>query len=239
MSVERLSWAAFLSGFRWDQGEHVSIIGPTGTGKSYLARQLLPFRRYAVVMGNKRRDATLSDLMARDGFTRVDTWPPVVPWWKAKPPEGWANRVALWPHWKGGTHHMRGVLADQFAACYDDVLARGGYTIDVDEAWYQCKILGLTAYLEELWTGGRSGYASLLAQTQRPAWVPLFMYDAATHLFLFCDNDEANLKRIGGLGGLSSRLVRETVAGLPPHSVLYVNTRTHRLAVTRVSAPTE
>jgi len=64
--------------------------------------------------------------------------------------------------------------------------------------------------------------------------VPLFMYDQATHLFLFSDNDETNLRRVGGLGGLSARVVRETVAALPHHDVLYVNTRRRLLVHTRV-----
>jgi hypothetical protein len=60
------------------------------------------------------------------------------------------------------------------------------------------------------------------------------LYDQATHLFFWRDNDETNLKRIGGLGAIDSTLIRHTVGRLPRHSALYLNTRTGRMAVTRV-----
>jgi hypothetical protein len=44
ISPDRLSWSSFLSGFQWRQGEHVSLIGPTGTGKSTLAFGLVNWR---------------------------------------------------------------------------------------------------------------------------------------------------------------------------------------------------
>lgn len=233
MPVERVPWSSFLAGFAWAQGEHVSIIGPTGTGKTYLGRQLLPRRDYVVALGTKRLDDTLDDYIKRDGFTRIKHWPPREPWW-LKRPAGWDRRVALWPAHTGNVTDTRERMVVEFEACLSDVLSHGGWCVDVDEAYYLCHVLGLTSWLEEVWTQGRSSRISLLAKTQRPAWVPLFMYDQATHLFLFGDNDEANLRRVGGLGGLSPKLVRETVAGLPHHDVLYVNTRERRMCVTRV-----
>jgi hypothetical protein len=63
------------------------------------------------------------------------------------------------------------------------------------------------------------------------------LYDQATHLFFWRDNDDANLKRIGGIGSLDARLVRDTVAALPHHETLYVNTRTGRLVQTIAPDP--
>ena len=52
------------------------------------------------------------------------------------------------------------------------------------------------------------------------------MYDQSSHLFFWRDNDETNLKRIGGIGWLQSKPIRETVAGLDPYQFLYIQTRT-------------
>lgn len=233
-------WSTFLDEWRWRQGEHVSIIGPTGTGKSYLGRQLLVRRDWVVTLGTKRTDDTLADYMRHDGFTRIASWPPrrelrdVLALRRAEP--GWEQRVALWPTWTPGAdvETIREHMRTQFAACLSDVLSGGGWCVDVDEMYYLCAILGLKEYAEEMWTQGRSSGISLLAKTQRPAWVPLFMYDQPVHLFFFSDNDETNLRRVGGLGGLSAGAVRATVAALPKHACLYVNTRERQLAVTRV-----
>jgi hypothetical protein len=233
-----LGWDEFLDGWRWRQGEHVSVIGPTGTGKSFLGRQLLVRRDWVVTLGTKRKDDTLDDYVKLDGFTRVETWPPRRPLREVlqlqRRPAGWEQRVALWPEYTGDVQATRERMRVEFTKCLGDVLGNGGWCVDVDEMYYLCRILGLTEYAEEMWTQGRSNGISLLAKTQRPAWVPLFMYDQPVHLFFFSDNDETNLRRVGGLGGLSAGVVRATVASLPKHACLYVNTRERQLAVTRV-----
>lgn len=233
-----LRWSQFMAAFDWQLGEHVSIIGPTGTGKSYLGRQLLVRRDFVVTLGTKRRDDTLDDYLKLDGFTRVESWPPKRPVSDllrgVRREPGWENRVALWPTYTGDVAATRQRMRDEFVKCFSDVLFTGNRCVDVDEMYYLCAILGLKEYAEEIWTQGRSSGISLLAKTQRPAWVPLFMYDQPIHLFFFADNDETNLRRVGGLGGLSARMVRETVASLPKHTCLYVNTREGHMAVTRV-----
>jgi hypothetical protein len=233
-----IPWRLFMGALEWQLGEHVSIIGPTGTGKSHLGRQLLVRRDYVVTLGTKRRDDTLDAYMRHDGFTRVQSWPPKRPVSDllrgVRREPGWENRVVLWPSYTGDVAATRERMRTEFSKCFSDVLFNGNRCVDVDEMYYLCAILGLSDYAEEIWTQGRSSGISLLAKTQRPAWVPLFMYDQPAHLFFFADNDETNLRRVGGLGGLSSRVVRETVAGLPKHTCLYVDTRNGHLAVTRV-----
>ena len=51
------------------------------------------------------------------------------------------------------------------------------------------------------------------------------IFDQADHILFFRDNDEANLRRIGGVGWLSSDLIRGHVANLEQFQFLYVNTR--------------
>src|SRR5690349_6421632 len=62
-----VSWDDFYGyfGANWRQGEHVGLIGPTGSGKTTLAMWLLPLRKYVVVLGTKPRDKTLDELAAR------------------------------------------------------------------------------------------------------------------------------------------------------------------------------
>lgn len=89
---ERLPWDEFLAGrFVWNQGEHVTLIGPTGSGKTTLALALLPMRRYVLAFGTKPKDRTLDTLVRQAGWKRVQTWekmPRVI--------RG-ACRVVFWP----------------------------------------------------------------------------------------------------------------------------------------------
>jgi hypothetical protein len=67
---------------------------------------------------------------------------------------------------------------------------------------------------------------SLVVATQRPAFVPLEVYDQSQHLFFWRDNDERNLKRISGISWLNAAYVQALVASLERHEVLYINTPT-------------
>jgi len=162
----------------------------------------------------------------------VRDWPPSLPWWQRRDPD-WERLLMLWPTFR----HKDDLAA--MAAIFDDALSdvfrEGGRVVVADEVYFLIKKLGLEDWLSILWTQGRSIGITVVGGTQRPAHVPLFMYDQAVHLFLFSDNDERNLQRVGGLGGLSADLIRAIVAALPHHEVLYVNTRTRELIRTRVA----
>src|SRR5690242_7261177 len=71
-------WDQFLATrFLWRQGEHVSLIGRTGGGKSTLALAITPKRKYVAVLGTKPRDSTLSGLLKNgEGWRRMPTWNP-------------------------------------------------------------------------------------------------------------------------------------------------------------------
>jgi hypothetical protein len=225
--VERLAWDEFLPSMRWRQGEHVSLIGPTGAGKTTLALQVLPKRKFVVVLGTKPKDPTLSQLR-RQGYEVMRSWPEHVS-------VDVTPKIILWPTFKKAGDARK--QAQTIGRSLQEIFAQGGWTVYADELRYIAKTLRLSPLLELIWQQGRSLGISLVGGTQRPAHVPLMLYDQATHLFFWRDNDDANLKRIGGIGHLDSQLVRETVADLPLHETLYINTRTGRLVQTKVELP--
>ncbi|MGY5106759.1 hypothetical protein, partial [Streptomyces sp. 900105245] len=85
----------------------------------------------------------------------------------------------------------------------------------------------------------RSIGISLVVASQRPAWIPVEVFDQSTHLFFWRDNDERNLNRMAGIGWLSANTIREAIANLPQYHVLYVNTRTGEMMITRMPPPPE
>ena len=222
---ERIPWSDFLAEFQWRQGEHVSLIGPTGAGKTTLALALLPRRDYIAIIATKPRDPVVAEA-EHSGFKVLRDWPDHVDWRETP-------RIVLWPRFaklgdlKRQQRIVHRALGSMFSA--------GGWTIYVDELSYLTNTLRLESAVSLLLQQGRSLGITFVCGTQRPAHVPLLIYDQASHVFMWRDNDEANLKRLGGLGGLDSRIIRTTVAALPLHDVLYVNTRGEgALTVTRV-----
>lgn len=210
---------------RWRQGEHVSLIGPTGTGKTFAGLQLLELRDYCTVLGTKPRDPTL-DQLRRRRWRVIEQWPP----------PALARRVVLWPRWRSpaDTPAQRATIHQAFG----EMFAAGGWCVFADELSYLSRELRLDGDLRHFWQQGRSMGLSLVGATQRPAWVPLDIYSAATHLFFWRTNDDNDLRRIGGVGWLSSAMIRRAVATLDhrSHQFLYLNSRTGLMVRSRVEA---
>lgn len=229
-SVERVDWETFLAErFRWEQGQHITLIGPTGAGKTTLALALLPLRQYVMFFGTKPKDRTLDTLVKERGWRKVETWekmPKVI--------QKNAGRFVFWPKYK--TPADVPGQAFEIDTAMREAFVMGGWCLVIDELWYMDHMLGLKRMIESLWTQGRSIGLSIVAGTQRPAHVSLLAYDQATHVFFWRDNDERNLKRISGMNGLNAQTIRATVSTLAPHEVLYVNTRSGAMVVTKAPA---
>lgn len=230
--VERVSWAEFLRGFRWLQGEHISAVGATGSGKTTVVNELLPLRDYVAVFATKPRDPMLRELRPH-GYRVIREWPP-------GPSD---SRVILWPRIDemSDAEGQRETFDSAMRAIY----RTGGWCVYFDELPYLSGYLGLDSNLKLLWQQGRSLKISVVASMQRPREVPLLAYSMATHLLFFRASDDADIKRIGEIGSLNSRAIRETVLrlagpaeqGFPRDSqreFLYVNTRSGRMLVSRV-----
>jgi len=235
VDVERVPWDAFLRDvFSWAQGEHVSLIGPTGCGKTTAALRLLPYRRFVCAFATKRKDETMDYLLDDQHYRLIDEWPP--------PPT--IERAVLWPRLpitlrnifrQPDTSELLAIQQRVFAHALDDTYWSGGWCEYVDEAWYLDVYLGLRRKLNLLLGAGRSGGVSVVMGTQRPVNVTRSMFSEATHLFLWKLTDIQDRKRLLEIsGGVDKRFIMNQVAQLSRHDVLYVNTRQGTIVTTRV-----
>jgi hypothetical protein len=165
----------------------------------------------------------MDELIVSDGYVRLDTW-------RELDPREYPKRV-VWPDATrlDSVKEQRQIFHDAF----DRVYREGHWTLAVDETWYVANILKLGGDLKLILMQARSMKICLVVASQRPAMIPLEIYDQSTHLFFWRDNDETNLKRLSGISWRSANLVRSLIANLEPHQVLYVNTRTGFMCRTR------
>lgn len=236
-TAPRMPWDRFITNlFQPRPGEHAGIIGATGQGKTHLQNSILPFWPFVAAFATKNNDVTMERLIKDSGYERFTRWYPLS---AVDHP-----RRVIWPdvkNLKTQTDTQRKV----FDHAIESIWAEGGrpadapigWAIAIDELWWFSNKLGMDEYIKVILLQGRSNGISLIAATQRPAWVPVELYSQATHLFFFAENDEKNLQRIGEINHRDKRGIRHIVSNLEQHQVLYVNTRTGQMARTRAPMP--
>ncbi|NEC07113.1 hypothetical protein G3I26_17765, partial [Streptomyces sp. SID7909] len=135
--VETVTWEEFLRRFRWEQGEHISFIGPTGSGKTTLARQLLDRRAYVAALATKPRDKTMDALIKNQRFKRIRSWddrPPII--------GNAGQRVCLWPQFRRPEDQLNQQY--QLDHALREMFVAGGWCVFADELYYLCHTLKLT-----------------------------------------------------------------------------------------------
>ena len=216
----------------------MSIIGPTGTGKSALAVDLLQIRSYVVFVMTKPDDPKLERALDRQQYVRVPAFP-------KNPPED-VDRYLLWPPGSGelgvdGRTKQRTILHDAFAKIFRGPPGGdpGRWCVYLDEARYVSDpaYLRLRNDVNHLLIQGRSLLIAVVLSFQRPSWVPPEAYDQASHLFIARDNDKRNVQRFREIGGADGDRVAYTVERLALYEWAHVDARPGKGTVQVVKMP--
>lgn len=199
----------------WRQGEHVAVIGMTGSGKTTLARQLLDLRGPKIMLVTKVDDVSWS------GWKTVSTAEAIKP--RDKGPWSWR----LWPVYE----RSRAEFARAMAMAWAD----GHWCVYMDEL-YHLEEIGLKTPVIKLLTQGRAKKISVVLGVQRPAWVTRFALSEPTHVFSFQLGDKRDLKALAD--GIGDGYADE-VARLERYHYAYYNKQTRETRVGTAASLTE
>lgn len=196
----------------WAQGEHLSIIAPTGRGKTTIAvAGLLPLWEYKIILDGKGADPMLNAAGKRVArypsgiLARLDEAKSYV----IQPPLGRATPDST--------------AAATFRDTMDEVWRGRNWTVYIDELrlFSDRKYYDLGEDLDRLWLFGRSRGLTLIAGTQAPRFVPAAFYEQPRHFLISYVRDLRALKRLEEIGG-DTDAIRQTVPDLEPFEFLYV-----------------
>lgn len=206
----------------WKPGQHVTLLGKTGCGKTHLAFELLELRTYELIIATKRRDPLMSDAI-KHGFKLVDSMREIPRTETGRPVY---RRVVIWPGMNIADEGERQKY--QMAAIKDTLVTaerQGNWTILLDETMWAYDMLRLKRELDAVWYQARSSGVSFMACAQRPTRVPRLMISGASHLFIWYVSDKRDLEPLREIAGVvAPEVIEQTLPSLDwgRHEFLYV-----------------
>lgn len=215
-TIPSVPWDEFVRRFRWAQGEHLAAVAPTGAGKTTLFSELMPMRRYSLMLGTKPDDKMYREIIAKRGFRRVESVDQI---------RSYDEKVLLWPKQRKDIRST--VVAQQaaFREAFDMVVAQQAWTLWVDEAKYIAEFLRLKTELTYCLEQLRSINATVISGAQRPAWLPPSVLANSTHLFLWKSTRREDAQKLADVGGIDAKLIAEAAKSLDEHEFMYIKSR--------------
>lgn len=213
------SRSIFLASFRkqWQQGEHLTLIGPTGSGKTTIALELITAMPYVAIIGTKQRDDTLEKFAKKHKEYRVINEFQ----WSLKR-QTLDDTVIVWPKLKGDASNV-GAQAVPIHNSLNRMFFQGGWTVFCDELWYLANRLKQERILESFWSQGRSSGLSLVGCCQRPSWIPRFAFSEPRYLLIGQMEDERDINTVSEGTNVSRKLLAQEVNKLSRHEFIFYN----------------
>lgn len=231
--VVGVPWETFQRwwGDVWEPGQHVALIGPTGTGKSTFAVGILRGRKYVAVFDTKGGDSTL----AKAGFERVSTWPPPRDVREAIADGKPAHLLV------GGlvkTSEDREKLLEVQRKALREIFTEGGWTVYADELQLLAdrRMGKMGSEIETLLVAARDKAISVVSSYQAPAWVPTAASRQATWVVVWPTRDEDVIRKLGAIMGRPKAELQAALHELDDHMVLIVG-RNPRAPLVLTKAP--
>lgn len=224
LEIEPLDWSTeFLPWFQkaWEPGQHVSLIAPTGAGKTTFANGILGLRKYVLALDAKGGDSTLEGF----GFPRLNKWPGVKPMASSVTDNDKNNKPSRYiVGGKSRTMEELDSLAKTLHATLNDVYEMGGWTVYADELMILTdnRQFDLRKEVDRLLIAARDLGVSFVGSFQAPTWVTPMAGKQSTWVAVSYTRDTDVVNRLAEILGRPKPEIRGAIKGLEQYSWLVV-----------------
>lgn len=234
LTVERVSWAElgpeFLSTWGMPKGkfmpEHLAILGPTGSGKSFFMTHILKERAemrgsHVVILATKPADATLTNLK----------WPIISKW----PPKYDQSQVIFWPK-AGRLNESLDKQRDSVLTMLDELWhANSNIIVAFDEIAYLESDLKIKTPLTRYWREARALGITIVASTQRPRFVSRYMWSESSWTVAFRPKDEEDAEQVATVLGNRKFFKDFLMDELQPKEFVVINRDSRTAYISKIS----
>lgn len=219
LQVIGMKWEEFLDWFnkRWDLGQHVALVGPTGAGKTVYVTNILPMRKWVIALDSKGGDESL-DQLTKKGFVH-SPWPLSSKQWKDLE-EGKPCRVIVGAHIQSLEDLPK--LKVEIATALRDAYNQRKWTVYIDELQMVSdrRLMNLSANVEVNLIAARNRKVSIVSSFQRPANVPRTASEMSTWFIVFYTRDRDTVDRLAEMAGRPTSEIRGMIKALPEFCTL-------------------
>lgn len=205
-------WKRYMQS-EWEQGEHLALIGKTGSGKTTLSRDLCDIRSHAVVLAMKREDSTVQTFKAH-GYKIIKSWPP----------NRELDHVVYWLR-PSSLFDQREVQR-KTAEFMESVFKAGGWCVNFDDTATLVD-LKLVRPLGRLLNQGRSsGLSIITVMTQATSLVanlPKETVKQVSHVVVFKTTNLDEIENNAKIAGISKQDMLSLNQSLDRHDFLSVS----------------
>jgi hypothetical protein len=231
----KISWPELKAKLlrEWKPGEHWTLLGPTGRGKTHAALTLASLCKYTLIIATKRKDPLMQELTTRQ-LVAKDLSKDVM--WHGNRPIDLHSRVIYWPQApEKATAKQRVVFqSTEIRKALDWADRTGGWALVIDELMWVSRNLALERELESLYFQARTQGVSVIGCAQRPRQVPLLALNQSSYMLLWQSGDKQDIERLRELSaGFPRHMIEGCVRQLsvPRHEALFVDAKNQHLAV--------
>ncbi len=246
--VQDADWEAF-----WDErgglepGQHVAVIGPTGSGKTYALTWFAEdFAGHSILIVTKGADELVDRLVRERGWVLV-TDPDDILTADGKPGKILKRTMSDW--WGKRDRPLQRIVyhprpptrslnerSAYLAGMVETLLDRAyeycrrskenRVLVAVDETVFAAMELGMNRIFTIIWNEGRSLGLSFVTAMQRKAWVSKSSESAPSYIMIFDTYSPDDLAELAKLGRFNRTAdVRQELDDLPEHWHLLIVTR--------------